>query len=185
MRKFATQLEGCFVLEPRVFGDPRGWFMESYSQRTFEQLELDYDFVQDNHSYSAHQGVIRGIHLQNYPYAQAKLVRCTRGKILDVAVDLRPDSPTYKQWFAVELGAENQKMLLIPRGFGHAFLTLEEHCEVLYKADSLYDTASDRSIRYDDPEIGIEWDVTLPLLSDKDLNAPLLRDADIQWEETK
>ncbi|AMC94017.1 dTDP-4-dehydrorhamnose 3,5-epimerase [Erysipelothrix larvae] len=181
MNKTETKLEGCVILEPKVFGDHRGWFMESYSKNTVESLGLNYDFVQDNHSYSKMKGVLRGIHLQNAPYAQAKLVRCTRGAILDVAVDLREDSKTYKQWISVELSAENQKQLMIPRGFGHAFVTLSDDVEVQYKADNFYDYPSDRSIRYDDPELNIDWGIDNPVLSDKDKAAPFLNDADIKF----
>ncbi len=183
MKVSETKLKGCFILEPQVFGDHRGWFMETYSKKTMESFGLDYEFVQDNHSFSNQKGVVRGVHLQNAPYAQAKLVRCTKGTILDVAVDLRKDSKTYKQWISVELSAENKKQLMIPRGFGHGFVTLSDDVEVQYKADNYYNQPSDRSIRYNDPEFGIDWGVVAPVLSDKDLNAPLLRDADINFEE--
>lgn len=183
MKLIETKLEGCVILEPKIFGDHRGWFAESYSQRTLEGLGLLYDFVQDNHSYSKQKGVLRGIHFQNAPYAQTKLVRCTRGKIYDVAVDLREASPTYKQWIGVELSAENQRQLLIPRGFGHAFVTLSDDVEVQYKADNYYNLESDRSVRYDDPHIGIDWQIAEPILSEKDAKAPYLEEADVCFEE--
>lgn len=183
MNIYETKLKGCFILEPRVFGDHRGWFMESYSRKTMESLGLDYDFVQDNHSYSKEKGVIRGIHFQNAPYAQAKLVRCTKGRIYDVAVDLRKDSATFKQWVGVELSEENKKQLLIPRGFGHGFVTLTEDAQVQYKADNYYDFPSDRSIRFDDESLAINWNVSHPILSEKDANAPKLEESDFSFEE--
>ncbi|QIK70033.1 dTDP-4-dehydrorhamnose 3,5-epimerase [Erysipelothrix sp. HDW6C] len=171
MNKIETPLKDCYVIEPNVIGDSRGWFMESYSKKKFEELDLDYDFIQDNHSFSSQVGILRGIHCQVAPYAQAKLVRCTRGKILDVAVDLRTESPTYKQWFAVELTPENAKQLLVPRGFGHGFVTLSDDCEVQYKTDNFYNFESDRSIQFDDPEIGVMWGIENPMLSEKDSKA--------------
>ena len=178
-----TKIQDCYIIETKIFGDHRGWFMESYSKKTLIDLGLDYDFVQDNHSYSNKKGVIRGIHLQNYPFAQAKLVRCTRGSILDIAVDLRENSETYKQWVAVELSSENGKQLMIPRGFGHGFVTLTDDVEVQYKADNYYNFESDRSIRFDDSEFNINWGVENPILSDKDMNAPFYREADINFKE--
>lgn len=133
-----TKLEGVYILIPKVFGDHRGFFMESWSRRTMEEAGLFYDFVQDNHSLSTVKGTLRGIHFQKGNKAQAKLVRCVRGAVLDVAVDLRHDSPTYKQWIGVELSEENKKQLLIPRGFGHGFVTLTDYVEFLYKADNYY-----------------------------------------------
>ncbi len=174
-----TKLEGVYIVEPKVFGDERGWFMESYSKIKTPQIECE--FVQDNHSYSAQKGVLRGIHFQNGEHAQAKLVRCTRGAVLDVAVDLRKGSPTYKQWVAVELSAENKKQLFIPRGFGHAFLTLTEDVEFLYKADNYYNYESDRSLRWNDPEINIDWGNITPQLSKKDEEAPFLKDSDCSF----
>ena len=177
MNFIKTALEGVYIVEPKVFGDHRGFFMESYSKKTFEEAGLDYDFVQDNHSASTVKGTLRGIHFQRGDKAQAKLVRCTRGAVLDVAVDLRPDSPTYKQWVGVELSAENKRQLLIPRGFGHGFLTLTDDVEFLYKADNYYAPEADGGIRWNDPDIGVEWGVDAPILSQKDANAPFLKDA--------
>ncbi len=174
-----TEIDGVYIVEPKVFGDARGWFMESYSK--IKTPEIDCEFVQDNHSYSAEKGVLRGIHFQNGEHAQAKLVRCTKGAVLDVAVDLRKNSPTYKKWVAVELSAENKKQLFIPRGFGHAFLTLSNDVEFLYKADNYYNYESDRSVRFDDPELEIDWGIAAPILSDKDKNAPLLKDSDCNF----
>lgn len=173
-----TEIDGVYILEPKVFKDNRGWFMESYSYKVLKEIGLDINFVQDNHSYSALKGTLRGLHFQTNPMAQTKLVRCTRGKILDVAIDLRRSSPTYKQWVSVELSEENKKQLLIPKGFAHGFLTLTDNVEVQYKVDEYYSAEHDRSIRYDDPDIGIDWGVDNPILSEKDLKAPLLRGSD-------
>lgn len=176
-----TRLPGVLLLKPVVHGDQRGWFTETYTRRRHQDAGIDRDYVQDNHSMSAACGTLRGLHFQNHPHAQTKLVRCTRGRILDVAVDLRRGSPTYRQWVAVELSAAGQEQLLIPKGFGHAFLTLEENAEVQYKVDDYYVADCDRSIRFDDPEIGIDWGGVAPLLSKKDQNAPLLRDSDCNY----
>ena len=146
-----TEIEGVIIVEPAVYGDHRGFFMESWNRRAFEEAGLFYDFVQDNHSSSTVKGTLRGIHFQRGAYSQAKLVRCVRGAVLDVAVDLRPESLTYKKWVAVELSEENKKQLLIPRGFGHGFVTLTDDVEFLYKADSLYAPASEGGIRWNDP----------------------------------
>lgn len=169
-----TKLDGLIIIIPDVFGDNRGFFMESWSQRKMEEAGLFYNFVQDNHSLSSKKGVLRGIHFQKGDKAQAKLVRCVRGAVLDVAVDLRYDSPTYKQWLAVELSAENKKQLLIPRGFGHGFVTLTDEVEFLYKADNYYFPEAEVNIRWNDPELGIIWKVDRPILSDKDMKAPFL-----------
>ena len=142
-----------------------------------EEAGLYYEFVQDNHSMSSVKGTLRGIHFQKGDKAQAKLVRCVRGAVLDVAVDLRHESPTYKQWVAVELSAENKKQLLIPRGFGHGFVTLTDEVEFLYKADNYYAPEADGGLRWNDPELNIDWGVNSPILSDKDAKAPFLKDA--------
>lgn len=181
MNIIKTELEGVLILEPKVFGDNRGWFMESFSDKVFKEQGLNINFVQDNHSYSAIKGTLRGLHFQNNPMAQTKLVRCTRGKILDVVVDIRKGSPTYKKWIAVELSQENKKQLLIPKGFAHGFATLTDDVEVQYKVDEYYSKEHDRSIRFDDPEIGIDWGIENPILSDKDKNAPLLKDSDCNF----
>jgi len=181
MRVIETTLPEVVILEPTVFGDSRGWFMESWSASKMRDAGLNYSFVQDNHSYSAQKGVLRGIHFQNGQAAQAKLVRCTKGAVLDVAIDLRKNSPTYKQWLSVELSAENHLQLLIPRGFGHGFITLTDQVEFLYKADNLYNAAADRSIIWNDPDLSIDWGTTTPIVSEKDSNAPLLRDSDCNF----
>ena len=179
MKITKTKLDGVVIIEPDVFGDKRGFFMESWSQRKMEEAGLFYNFVQDNHSLSTVKGTLRGIHFQKGNRAQAKLVRCVRGSVLDVAVDLRYDSPTYKQWEAVVLSAENKKQLLIPRGFGHGFLTLTDEVEFLYKADNYYAPEADGGIRWNDPEIGVEWGIDNPILSDKDMKTPYLKDSGI------
>lgn len=176
-----TTISGLYVLVPAVHGDNRGWFYESFSAREMEKAGLEYNFVQDNHSMSSAKGTLRGLHFQLAPKAQAKLVRCTRGRVLDVAVDLRRDSDTYKKWFSVELSQENKKQLLIPRGFAHGFLTLTDDCELQYKTDEFYSGEHDRSIRFDDPDIAVAWGVTNPTLSQKDLQAPLLAHSDINF----
>ena len=176
MNFIQTAIEGVLIVEPEVHGDSRGFFMESWSRREFEQAGLNYDFVQDNHSSSTQKGTLRGIHFQRGEWSQAKLVRCARGAVLDVAVDLRPESPTYKQWVAVELSAENKRQLLIPRRMGHGFVTLTGDVEFLYKADNFYAPEHEGGIRWDDPELNIDWGVENPVLSAKDRNSPLLQD---------
>lgn len=177
MKIIKTKLEGVVIIEPDVFGDNRGFFMESWSQKKMEEAGLLYNFVQDNHSRSSVKGTLRGIHFQKGDKAQAKLVRCVRGAVLDVAVDLRHDSPTYKQWVAVELSEDNFKQLLIPRGFGHGFITLTDDVEFLYKADNYYAPEADGGIRWNDPEIGVDWCIENPILSEKDKKNPWLQEA--------
>ena len=182
MKKTETKLPGVYIIEPEVHGDQRGYFMEVWSTRNFEEMGLKYDFVQDNQSFSSRKGILRGIHFQNMPMAQAKLVRVTKGAVMDVAVDLRKGSPTYKQWVAVELSAENKRMLMIPRGFGHGFKALTDDVEFCYKVDNLYSREHDRGIRFNDPAIGVDWgEVDEALLSQKDINAPLLEDSDCNF----
>ncbi len=187
MKKIETSLPGVYVIEPKIFGDHRGWFTETYSKTRFEELDIDIDFVQDNHSFSATKGTLRGLHFQNNPKAQTKLVRCTKGAILDVAVDIRKNSPTYMKWISVELSEDNHLQLLVPKGFAHGFLTLSENAEVQYKVDEFYSPEHDRSILFNDPEIGVDWGIENPILSQKDKNAPLLRDCDFNFvfEEEK
>lgn len=176
-----TDLPGVVIIEPKIFGDNRGWFMESWSEEKMRAAGLEFNFVQDNHSFSAKKNILRGIHFQQTPFAQAKLVRCVKGAVLDIAVDLRKNSPTYKKWVAVELSAENKKQFLIPRGFGHGFLTLTDEVEFLYKTDGPYHAAADRSIRWNDPELSIDWGTTSPSLSEKDANAPFLKNSDCNF----
>lgn len=174
-----TKLDGVIIVEPLVHGDSRGWFYESYSKRKYEELGIHADFVQDNRSYSSQKGIIRGLHCQLEPYAQSKLITCTRGAIIDVAVDIRKGSPTYMQWVSVELTAENKRQLFIPRGFLHGFLTLSDDVEVMYKTDNYYEPTADRSIRFDDPAFGVEWGIDTPQLSAKDSGAPLYEQSDV------
>ncbi|MDQ0221224.1 dTDP-4-dehydrorhamnose 3,5-epimerase [Peribacillus cavernae] len=179
MNIIKTKLDGVVVVEPKVFGDHRGWFMETYNEQMFKEAGSDITFVQDNQSFSATKGTLRGLHYQMSPKAQTKLVRCTRGSIFDVAVDIRKGSPTYGEWLGIELSAENNKQLLIPEGFAHGFMTLMDDVEVQYKVDELYSPENDRGIIWSDPEIGVEWPIDIkPVLSTKDEKAPLLKDAD-------
>lgn len=181
MNVIKTNLQDVYIIEPKVHGDQRGWFMESWSERTMEQAGLFYKFVQDNHSFSAQKGTLRGLHFQKGDAAQAKLVRCARGAVLDVAVDMRKGSPTYKQWTSVELSESNYRQLLIPRGFLHGFLTLTDNVEFLYKADNYYNFEADRNIIWNDPEINVDWGIDNPIVSEKDAKAPNLCDSDIDF----
>ncbi len=176
-----TALEGVLLITPKVFKDNRGYFTETYNQREFGNNGLNYQFVQDNQSYSKEKGTLRGIHFQLEPMAQTKLVRCLKGKFLDVAVDLRKSSPTYKQYVTVELSEDCLTQILIPKGFGHAFLTLTDDVIIYYKVDNLYAAEYDRSIRYNDPELNIAWPEMTVTLSDKDKNAPFLKDSDVNF----
>jgi dTDP-4-dehydrorhamnose 3,5-epimerase len=171
-----TRLPDVVILTPRRFGDARGWFTETWNAARMAEAGLDLPWVQDNHSFSAAKGTLRGLHFQAPPRAQDKLVRCSRGAILDVAVDIRAGSPAYGQWVAVELTAENGRQLLVPKGFLHGFLTLTADVEVQYKCTDLYSPDHDGAVRWDDPAIGIDWGVAAPILSDKDAKAPLLAD---------
>ena len=174
MNIIPTKLEGVVVIEPKVFGDNRGFFMESWNKQKMASMGLNCDFVQDNHSYSALKGTMRALHLQKGDAAQAKLVRCIRGVVLDVAVDLRRGSPNYKKWVAVELSADNKKQLFIPRGFAHGFVTLTDDVEFLYKADNYYMPSAEIGIRWNDADIGVGWGIDEPILSDKDRINPFL-----------
>lgn len=188
MKIIHTKLSDLYIIEPTVHGDHRGWFYESYNKQLLEERGIVLDFIQDNHSFSATKNTIRGLHYQLSPKAQTKLVRCTQGSIFDVAVDIRKGSPTYGQWFGIELSASNQKQLLVPKGFAHGFLTLTENVEVQYKVDELYSPDHDRNIIWNDTTINIEWPVTnAPVLSNKDEKAPIFNDAEINfsYEEFK
>jgi len=178
MKFTKCNLAGVIIVEPHLFGDHRGWFMETYSEAKFLETG-NLKFIQDNHSYSSSKGTLRGIHYQLHPKAQTKLVRCTKGAIYDVAIDIRKGSPTFGGWFGIELTAENKKQLLIPKGFAHGFITLTDDVEVQYKVDELYAPDCDRSIIWNDPDIGIKWPLGItPILSEKDEKAPLLKDAE-------
>ena len=178
MNIIRTKIPEVLIIEPRVFEDDRGFFYESFNARHFqEKTGLNPNFVQDNHSRSQ-KNVLRGLHYQ-IKQKQAKLVRVISGEVLDVAVDIRQSSPTFKQWVAVKLSAENKRQLWIPEGFAHGFLVLSETADVLYKTNNFYSAEYDRSIRWNDPEIALDWNLTEnPILSQKDENAPLLKDID-------
>lgn len=164
------------ILEPRVFQDSRGYFFESYHKEALKKHGLDQEFIQDNQSRSAH-GVIRGLHYQLAPHAQTKLVRVTEGSIFDVAVDLRQDSPTFGRWFGVELSADNFLQLLIPKGFAHGFSVLSDHATLYYKCDHYYHPQSESGVRFDDPDLEIDWriDPAKAIISDKDWSLPYLK----------
>lgn len=176
-----TAIEDLVIINPTVFEDSRGYFFEAYNQSKFQENGISYKFIQDNQSFSK-RGVIRGLHLQINPFAQAKLVRVLEGEILDVAVDLRKNSPTYGQHVSVILSAENKKQLMVPHGFAHGFSVLSETASVLYKVDQLYHKESERGIRYDDPTLAIDWqlDSNEVIVSDKDIILPSFNDID--WE---
>ena len=180
MKLTHTNLEGCSVLSPARFGDARGFFSESWNKARMDEAGLHYDFVQDNHSLSEQVGTVRGMHFQSPPHAQAKLVRCGRGSLLDVAVDIRKGSPSYGKWVSEVLSFENGKQLLVPRGFLHGFATLEPMTEIIYKCDDYYAADCDGAVRFDDPDLSIDWGVEAAkaVLSDKDAAALLMKDFD-------
>ncbi len=180
MQKIETPLPGCFLLEPVVHGDDRGFFIESWNRRTFEDIGIDFDFVQDNHSRST-RGVLRGIHYQ-VENPQGKLVRVTSGSVFDVAVDLRRSSKTFGKWFGVELSEANKRIFWVPPGFGHGFYVTSETADFQYKCTEYFTPENDRGIRWNDPTIGIDWPILEgqePGLSGKDAKAPLLEDAEV------
>ena len=172
MKLTLTPIKDLVIIEPKVFEDSRGYFFEAYNKNTFHELGLDYDFVQDNQSYST-KGVLRGLHFQKH-YPQAKLVRVLEGEVFDVAVDLRKDSPTYGKWYGVTLSAENKKMFMIPRGFAHGFLVLSDTAVFSYKCDDSYHPNDEGGIMYNDPDIGVEWPKIGAeyILSEKDKKHP-------------
>jgi dTDP-4-dehydrorhamnose 3,5-epimerase len=174
----ATALPDVLVLVPRRLGDERGYFCEAWNARRLAEVGIDCDFVQDNESFSVRAGTLRGLHYQAPPFAQAKLLRVLRGAVLDVAVDVRVNSPSYGQWVAEEISADNGFQMLVPRGFLHGFLTLEDNTQVLYKVDNPYDAASDGAVAWDDPHLAIDWGIAAGdvILSDKDRAAPRFRD---------
>ena len=185
MRVTKTDLPDLLILEPARFGDDRGFFSESWNRKTLQGQGIDIDFVQDNHSLSAAVNTVRGLHFQSPPHAQAKLVRCGRGVLFDVAVDVRRGSPTYGHWFGIELSAENGKQLLVPAGFLHGFATRAPDTEIIYKCSDYYAPECDGAVRFDDPTIGIDWGLSGPaILSDKDAKAQMLGafDTPFVWE---
>ncbi|MDR1223021.1 MAG: dTDP-4-dehydrorhamnose 3,5-epimerase [Tannerella sp.] len=182
-----TEIDGLWIIDPNVFCDSRGYFMESYKEREFEQHIGKIHFTQDNESCSP-QGVLRGLHYQLEPYAQSKLVRVIQGKVLDVAVDIRKDSPTYGKYVAVELSGESKRQFFIPKGFAHGFYVMSESAVFIYKVDNPYTPARERGIRFDDPAIGVDWRIIpdCPLnTSEKDRNAPFLNEADNNFENNQ
>ena len=186
MNFIQTEVLGVWIIEPRVFMDARGYFMESYQKEAFDSHIGAVDFIQDNESCSR-KGVLRGLHYQLAPYSQAKLVRVIKGAVLDVAVDLRRNSPTYLKSVAVELTEANQRQLFVPRGFAHGFQVLSDEAVFAYKVDNVYQPSAERSLRFDDPDLAVQWrpmdtDSGTFLLSDKDLKAPFLKDAEFNFE---
>lgn len=175
MEIIKTKISGLLIIKPDVFEDDRGYFFESYNKDKFEAAEIDLSFVQDNESKSQ-KGVLRGLHFQNPPYAQDKLVRVMRGRVLDVAVDIRIGSPTYGQWDSIELSGDNKMMYWIPAGMAHGFVTLEDDTVFFYKCTNTYNKESEGSIRWNDPDLDINWDISDPILSEKDITAPLFKD---------
>ena len=173
-KKIDTSIEGVYVIEPTVFGDNRGYFMETYSKKEFEEIGLNYDFVQDNQSKSK-KGVLRGLHFQKQN-SQAKLVRCIKGEVFDVAVDLRPGSKTYGKWEGVRLSEENKKMFMIPRGFAHGFLVLSDEAEFTYKCDDIYNSAAEGGLAWNDKDVAINW--PLECISKEEL---LTSEKDAKW----
>lgn len=185
MKHETTKLDGVVMIESRRFGDHRGFFAETYSRKVYEAIGVGPEFVQDNHSLSAETGTVRGLHFQAPPHVQAKLVRCGRGAIFDVAVDIRTGSPTYGQWVGYELSAANGRQLFVPVGFAHGFVTLEPDSEIIYKCTDYYAPASEGALRWDDPDIGIVWPLRgAPVLSGKDAAAPTLAgfDSPFLWK---
>jgi dTDP-4-dehydrorhamnose 3,5-epimerase len=179
-----TAIEAVKIITPKKFGDHRGFFSEVYSRKAWAEAGLDYEFVQDNHSFSVEVGVIRGLHFQTAPFGQDKLVRVAKGRVLDVAVDLRRSSPTFGKHVAVELSAENWRQLLAPVGFAHGFCTLEPDTEVLYKVTNVYSPAHDKGLAFDDPALGIDWriDLSKAVLSEKDRKHPRLAELGAMFE---
>lgn len=176
-KRFET-LPEVVMVEPRIYSDERGWFVETFKKSDFEAQGITSDFVQDNQSRSTSRGILRGLHFQKHPAAQGKLVRCALGEIFDVVVDIRKGSQTYAKWVSATLSAENHAMIWIPPGFAHGVLTTSEIAEVTYKVTSEYSPTHDRSIRWNDIAIGIRWPITNPILSHRDAEAPLLKDVD-------
>ncbi|ECI7826834.1 dTDP-4-dehydrorhamnose 3,5-epimerase [Salmonella enterica subsp. enterica] len=175
MNVIKTEIPDVLIFEPKVFSDERGFFMESFNQKVFEEaVGRKIEFVQDNHSKST-KGVLRGLHYQVEPYAQGKLVRCIAGEVFDVAVDIRKDSETFGKWVGVNISSENKRQLWIPEGFAHGFLVLSEEAEFVYKTSNFYNPESDRGVAWNDPDIGINWPlINNPLLSNKDSKQPFL-----------
>ncbi|MCL3780469.1 dTDP-4-dehydrorhamnose 3,5-epimerase [Prolixibacteraceae bacterium JC049] len=183
MKVIETEIPGLLIIEPKVFGDNRGYFFENYNEKAFIAAGIQNKFVQDNESSSTY-GVVRGLHYQMAPYGQAKLVRVISGTVYDVAVDLRKDSPTFGKWFGVELSGENKKQFFIPRGFAHGFSVLSEHAVFSYKCDNFYTPDAERGIAFDDPSLNIDWKVEpgKEIISEKDKLNPLFKDAEMNFK---
>lgn len=185
MKVIETKIPGLLIIETDVFGDHRGYFTETYNKEKYKSLGIVTEFVQDNMSFSTQKGTLRGLHWQNPPFAQAKLVSCTKGFVIDVAVDIRKGSPTYGEWVSVELSAQNHRQFFIPRGFAHGFLTLTDDVEFRYKCDNIYNKESEGGMRYDSPEVNVDWGSLLngiePVLSDKDRVGPTLENSNNQF----
>jgi dTDP-4-dehydrorhamnose 3,5-epimerase len=181
MEIIETKIPGLLIIKPQVFEDDRGYFFESYNLEKFESAGIDVRFIQDNESKSQ-KGVLRGLHFQNPPHAQGKLVRVMRGAVLDVAVDIRKDSPTYGQWESIVLSGDNKMMYWIPAGLAHGFLTLEDDTIFFYKCTKTYNKESEGSIRWNDPDLNIDWGTNNPLLSEKDMISPLFKDFETQFK---
>ena len=176
-----TELSEVVILTPKIFSDDRGYFFETYSEKALKDVGIDFQAKQENHIMNNCSGVIRGLHFQNAPYAQAKLVRCIKGVVDDVAVDLRKGSPTYLKWIMVELSEDNKKQLFLPKGFAHGVISRSEYSEIQYVVDEIYAPQFDRSVYYNDTEIAIDWKISKPVLSAKDKNAPSLNESDCNF----
>lgn len=183
MKVLETEIPGVYIIETDVFGDHRGFFTETYNKPKYEAQGIYADFVQDNMSFSACRGTLRGLHWQNPPFAQAKLISCSNGAVLDVAVDIRRGSPTFGKYVSTEISVENHRQLYLPRGFAHGFLTLTDNVVFRYKCDNVYNKSAEAGMRYDTPEVAVDWKElgkgVVPILSEKDLAAPYLSEADI------
>ena len=185
MKVIQTEIPDLLIIETDIFGDHRGYFTETYNKERYVKAGITVEFVQDNMSYSAKKGTLRGLHYQNAPYSQSKLVSCSKGAVIDVAVDIRKGSPTYGQYVVCELSAENHRQFFIPQGFAHGFLTISDESEFRYKCDNLYCKESEGCIRYDDPTIHVDWGSLLngiqPILSEKDETAPTLENCNANF----
>lgn len=181
MNLIKTKLKDAYILEPKVYGDHRGFFMETYNTKLLEEQGYYFNFVQDNHALSKESGVLRGLHYQLDPFAQTKLVRVTKGAVYDVIVDIREDSPTFGQWEGFILSEDNKRQLLVPQGFAHGYCTLVENTEFLYKVDNYYSPEHDRGIAWNDPYLNIDWPTSNPILSEKDTKHPKLKDLGSQF----
>ena len=175
MNFLTTSLEGSYIIELLPFSDSRGWFARTYCKKEFAEIGFDKEFVQMNFSFNKKKGTLRGMHYQETPFEETKLIRCTSGKVFDVAVDLRKNSDTYLKWFGTELSRKNLKMILIPGGFAHGFITLKDNSELIYHHTEYYNPLAEKGIRYDDKTLNIEWPVDVSVISDKDKSYPFIK----------